>query len=129
MKKSNGNKPVKSIRHESDKRAHIPSAEEAGYESGNTRVQKTPDPRAFSLNPITQRGQDPELNWLDKYQPSELRVPVRSLYRHEHVDPEAIISGPYRVVEGEPGLFSVADRFGNATTHEELDKVSDYYSH
>src|SRR3954452_15345477 len=113
MKKPNRNKVVKSIRHEADRRAHIPSAEEAGYESGNTRVQKTPDPRTFSLNPIIHRGQDPELNWMDKYKPSELRVPVRSLYRHEHVDPEAIINGLYRVVEGEPSLFSVAERFGN----------------
>ncbi len=130
MKKSNGNKPVKSIRHESVKRAHIPSAEEAGYESANAKVQKTPDPRTFSLNPIIHRGQDPELNWMDKYKPSELRVPVRSLYRHEHVSPELLINGLYRIVESDQGdLFSVAEMFGNATTHEELDKVSDYYTH
>jgi len=132
MKKSNGNKPVKSIRHEADKRAHIPSAEEAGYESGNIKVQKTPDPRAFSLNPIVHRGQDPELNWMDKYKPSELRVPVRSLYRHEHIAPESLIKGLYRIVEeksDQGALFSVDQLFGNATTHEELDKVSDYYTH
>ena len=34
--------PVKSIAHKTDKRAHIPSAEEAGYESGNVGVQKAP---------------------------------------------------------------------------------------
>ena len=96
-------KPVKSIQHKTDKRAHIPSGEEAGYETGNTHVQKTPDPRAFSLNPIIHRGQDPELNWMDKYHPPELRVPVRSLYRHEHIAPETLIKGLYRLVEDKSG--------------------------
>ena len=125
-------KPVKSIKHKSDSRAHIPSAEEAGYESGSMFVQKTPDPRTFSLNPIIHRGQDPELNWLDKYQPQELRVAVRSLYRHEHIAPEMLIKGLYRMVAAHPeqgSLFAVNELFGNATTHEELDKVSDYYTH
>ena len=124
--------PVKSIAHKNDKRAHIPSAEEAGYESGNAGVQKAPDPRIFSLNPIVLRGQDPELNWMDKYKPVELRVPVRSLYRHEHIAPEMLIKGLYRIVEeksDQGALFSVDQLFGNATTHEELDKVSDYYTH
>jgi adenine-specific DNA-methyltransferase len=125
-------KPVKSIQHKADKRAHIPSGEEAGYETGNPLVQKTPDPRTFSLTPIVHRGQDPELNWMDKYVPADLRVPVRSLYRHEHVAPESLISGLYRIVadksaQGE--LFSTNELFGNALAHEELDKISDYYKH
>lgn len=125
-------KPVKSIGHDTEKRPHIPSAEEAGYEEASPRVRKTPTPRTFDLNPIVHRGQDPELNWMEKYKPSELRVPVRSLYRHEHVGPEQIIKGLYRVVE-EPAdpqgdFFNVNGLFGNMLTREELDKVSSYYT-
>jgi len=125
--------PVKSIRHADDKRAHIPSGEEAGYEAGSPRVKDAPDTARFPVNPIVQRGQDPELNWMDKYKSPELRIPVRSLYRHEHIAPETLVKGLYRMVATEnkeqPSLFSVNTLFGNALDHEELDKVSDYYIH
>jgi adenine-specific DNA-methyltransferase len=126
-------KPVKSIRHQADKRAHIPSGEEAGYEVGSDCLKDTPGDRGFPLNPVVHRGQDPELYWLEKYKKRELRVPVRSLYRHEHIAPETLIKGLYRIVAEEkpesPELFSVNELFGNALAHEELDKVSDYYTH
>jgi adenine-specific DNA-methyltransferase len=126
-------KPVKSIQHKADNRAHIPSGEEAGYEIGSDRLKDAPGDRDFPLNPVVHRGQDPELYWLEKYKKRELRVPVRSLYRHEHIAPEALIKGLYRVVAEEkpesPELFSVNELFGNALAHEELDKVSDYYTH
>jgi adenine-specific DNA-methyltransferase len=131
-------KPVKSLSHKTAKRAHIPSGEEAGYEAGNARVQETPTPRTFPKNPIVHRGSDPELFWMNKYGADDastrLSVDLRSLYRHEHIAPEALINGLYRVVATEnkeqPDLgFSVNELFGNATTHEELDKVSDYYTH
>src|SRR5256885_3061988 len=56
---------VKSIRHPGSKRAHIPSAEEAGYEAANPKAQVAE--RKFPLNPIISRGQDPELFWMHKY--------------------------------------------------------------
>lgn len=125
-------KPVKAIQHETDKRLHIPSNEEAGYEGASERVRTTPSPRTFDLNPIIHRGQDPELNWMDKYKPADLRVPVRSLYRHEHIAPEAIIKGLYRTVAATPDpqgdLFGANVLFGNMVTRDELDKVSAYYT-
>ncbi len=125
--------PVKAIKHPADKRAHIPSGEEAGYESGSPKVQEKPDTAEFPVNPVVHRGQDPELFWLEKYRTTEIRVPVRSLYRHEHVAPEALIKGLYRVTATEnkeqPELFSANALFGNALEREELEKVSDYYNH
>ena len=125
--------PVKAIKHPADKRAHIPSGEEAGYESGSPKVQEKPDTAEYPVNPVVHRGQDPELFWLEKYKTSEIRVPVRSLYRHEHVAPESLIKGLYRVTATEnkeqPDLFSANELFGNALEREELEKVSDYYNH
>jgi len=124
---------VKALKHSADKRAHIPSAEEAGYEAGNSMVRETPDTAYLPVNPVIHRGQDPELFWLEKYKTPELRIPIRSLYRHEHVAPEALIKGLYRVIATEnkeqPDLFSVNELFGNALEREELEKVSDYYTH
>src|SRR5207253_9283518 len=83
-------------------------------------------------------GQDPELYWLNKYGEANdgtaLAVDLRSLYRHEHIAPEALIKGLYRIVATEdrqqPDLaFSVNELFGNIISHEELEKVSDYYTH
>ena len=62
-----------------------------------------------------------------------LHVDIRSLYRHEHIAPETLIKGLYRLVVEKSAtqdeLFSVNELFGNAIGHEELDKVSDYYTH
>ena len=130
-------KPVKSIIHKEDKRAHIPSGEEAGYEAGNPVVKNKPQ-QEFPKNPVVHRGQDPELFWMNKYGADDgvapLTVDLRSLYRHEHIAPEALIKGLYRIVATEnkeqPDLgFSVNEFFGNALAHEEVDKVSDYYTH
>src|SRR5438094_2308378 len=129
--------PVKSIRHKAQKRVHIPSGEEAGYEAASAVVQQKTESK-FPKNPIVHRGQDPELFWLNKYGPldddSPLVVDLRSLYRHEHIAPEALIKGLYRIVATEdrtqPDLgFSVNELFGNIISHEELEKVSDYYTH
>ena len=132
-------KPVKAFKHKNVKRAHIPSGEEAGYESASAKVQSGPEQKDFPRNPIVHRGQDPELYWLNKYgaddREERTSVDIRSLYRHEHIAPESIIKGLYRVVATEskegPDLtgFSTAELFGNAIAHEELDKVSDYYTH
>ena len=129
--------PVKSIRHKAQKRMRIPSGEEAGYEAASPVVQAK-DEAQFPKNPIVQRGQDPELYWLNKYGEdngdSPLVVDLRSLYRHEHIAPEAIIKGLYRMVQSEskqgPDLegFSTPEFFGNILTTDELDKVTSYYT-
>ena len=71
-----------------------------------------------------------------RYQQPEdeaLHVDIRSLYRHEHLAPETLIKGLYRLVAqkaaNQEELFSINELFGNAIGHEELDKVSDYYTH
>lgn len=132
-------KPVKAFRHKNAKRAHIPSAEEAGYETASPKVKSGPEQKDFPRNPVVHRGQDPELYWLNKYgaddREERTSVDIRSLYRHEHIAPESIIKGLYRIVATEskegPDLtgFTTAELFGNAIAHEELDKVSDYYTH
>ena len=168
-------KPVKSFKHKEEKRAHIPSAEEAGYEAGSAKVKEA-GAVELPLNPVVTRGQDPELFWMHKYDSDEkltvqlnalqeklkagdmagartalenlrdliahryelpddesLSVDIRSLYRHEHIAPETLIKGLYRLVVEKSAtqeeLFSVNELFGNAIGHEELDKVSDYYTH
>src|SRR5437773_11653640 len=117
--------PVKSIRHKAEKRVHIPSGEEAGYEAASPLVQAKAKSE-FPKNPIVHRGQDPELCWLNKYGETNdgtpLAVDLRSLYRHEHIAPEALIKGLYRLVQTEseqgPDLigFSTPEFFGNAVT-------------
>jgi adenine-specific DNA-methyltransferase len=122
---------IRSTTH-SDTRAHIPSQEEAGYEKGNTKVkdkQKTDIP----LNPVTTRGQDPELFWLNKYGKDGLQerlsIDIRSLYRHEHIVPETLIKGFYRTTAPASGQLSLNDLFGNALERDELNKTSEYYQH
>jgi adenine-specific DNA-methyltransferase len=74
---------------------------------------------------ITHRYEQPE--------DESLHVDIRSLYRHEHIAPETLIKALYRLVvekaANQDELFSVNELFGNAIGHEELDKVSDYYTH
>ena len=47
--------PVKSIRHKAQKRMHIPSGEEAGYEAASPVVQQKAEAK-FPKNPIVHRG-------------------------------------------------------------------------
>ncbi|MFN6963851.1 MAG: site-specific DNA-methyltransferase [Pyrinomonadaceae bacterium] len=130
-------KKIDSIKHVKDKRAFIPSKEEAGYEDGNQKVRSGRKILELPKNPVVTRGQDPELFWMNKYGNDDredlLRVDIRSLYRHEHIAPETLIKNLYRVVEDDSpqsDLFaSVNDLFGNALDKDELEKVSDYYSH
>ena len=65
------NKPIKAFKHKDATRAHIPSAEEAGYEAGSPKVQTGPDKKNLPLNPVITRGQDPELFWMHKYRSDE----------------------------------------------------------
>jgi adenine-specific DNA-methyltransferase len=130
-------KAIDSIKHKEETRAHIPSKEEAGYEEASPKVQGGRKVLDLPLNPVTTRGQDPELFWMDKYGNDDreelLKIDIRSLYRHEHIAPERLIRGLYRVVvddKAQPDLFgNVNEMFGNALEKDELEKVGDYYSH
>jgi adenine-specific DNA-methyltransferase len=122
---------IRSTTH-SDTRAHIPSQEEAGYERGNAKV-KDKQQTDLPLNPVTTRGQDPELFWLNKYGKDGLQerlsIDIRSLYRHEHIVPEKLIKGLYRTTAPASGQMSLNDLFGNALERDELSKTSEYYQH
>jgi len=129
-------KHIDSIKHNNEKRVHIPSKEEAGYEDANAKVQAGKKILELPKNPVIHRGQDPELFWLNKYGNDDrddiLRLDIRSLYRHEHIAPERLISNLYKIVEQkqEPDLFSnVNELFGNALEKDELEKVGEYYQH
>lgn len=130
-------KNVDSIKHSNATRPHIPSKEEAGYEDANPSVQDGKKVLELSKNPVTHRGQDPELYWLNKYGNDDrdelLRVDIRSLYRHEHIAPETLIKNLYKVTEtNSPQLdmfASANELFGNALEKDEIDKVSEYYQH
>jgi adenine-specific DNA-methyltransferase len=128
-------KPVKTYQHKEAKRAHIPSAEEAGYEAASPKVAEAPDQRAFPRNPVVHRGQDPELFWMHKYGPDDTAdrsaVDIRSLYRHEHVAPETPIKGLYLIFEHlktagvktgdkkENAVFVRLDRLSSSALHAE----------
>jgi len=100
---------IESIRHK-DKRAHIPSKEEAGYEDANEKVNSGKKVLELPKNPVVHRGQDPELFWLNKYGNDDrddlLRVDIRSLYRHEHIAPEKLISSLYAVASSQYSVGS-----------------------
>lgn len=130
-------KAIKSYKHKAVKRAHLPSSEEAGYEEANTAVKEGPEVAEFPRNPVVHRGQDPELFWMNKYGTDDRQdtthVDIRSLYRHEHIAPEQIIKGLYKIVQTDTNqddlFFKTNDLFGNALEREELEKVGDYYKH
>lgn len=117
---------IESIKHTEATRVATPSSEEQGYEQANPKVQSGNKTLEFPLNPVTTRGQDPELFWLDKYGNDDreelLRVDIRSLYRHEHIEPEQLIRNLCRITDAPQG-----DLFGNLREKDELEKAKDYY--
>jgi adenine-specific DNA-methyltransferase len=125
---------MKSYKHK-DTRPHIPSQEEAGYETASNLVAE-PDAAYLHLpkNPVVHRGQDPELWWLNKYgndnRDELLKLDIRSLYRHEHISPELIMQNLYKLQESkQPVQLSLNDLFGNALELDEEDKIAGYYHH
>ncbi|MCL4687115.1 MAG: hypothetical protein KJ007_00965 [Burkholderiales bacterium] len=128
-------KRIDAIHHEGDKRLLIPSQEEAGMESENPIVTAKRKVE-FPLNPVTTRGQDPELYWMNKYGPRDdetrLSVDIRSLYRHEHIEPETLIHRLYKIRKSESpqnDMF-INETFGNLLGGvDELDKPKQYYKH
>lgn len=126
---------IDSIKHQEATRAHIPSREEAGFEDANPAVKGKKE-AAYPLNPVTHRGRDPELFWLDKYNNDDreelLKVDIRSLYRHEHISPEVLINRLYTAKQTESAqqsLFDMNNLFGNALEVDELEKPATYYDH
>jgi adenine-specific DNA-methyltransferase len=129
-------KKIDSIKHSKETRVHIPSKEEAGYEEANVKVQSGKKILEISKNPVVNRGQDPELFWLNKYGNDDrddlLRIDIRSLYRHEHIAPETLIKNLYNISETKSDqldLFNINELFGNALEKDELEKISEYYHH
>lgn len=131
-------KKIDSLKHQTPKRLHIPSKEEEGFETHSDIVagKKTTE---IPLNPVTHRGQDPELYWVHKYgtedDQTHLNVDIRSLYRHEHIAPETLIKRLYnlkRELSHNTDMFEgelVDTLFGNYQDIEELDKPQSYYQH
>ncbi len=125
-------KKITSIKHKGDKRAHIPSKEEAGMENASEQVKKK-EQAQYPVNPVVNRGQDPELFWLIKYgnddRESLLKVDIRSLYRHEHISPELLINNLYKIKGGQHSQLDMFSLFGNTIKMDELEKVADYYKY
>ena len=123
--------PVDALVHKADERLFIPSREEAGQEAD--ALAGAPTRKALPLNPVTQRGRDPELYWLHKYgsddQQQRLDIDIRSLYRHEHIEPERLIARLYALKSRDKTqneLF-VNELHGNPLALDELDKPASYY--
>jgi adenine-specific DNA-methyltransferase len=125
---------INSFKHKHNKRAHIPSKEEAGFESANAAVQNKVK-ASYPKNPVIHRGQDPELFWLNKYgnddSDDQLQIDIRSLYRHEHISPELLIKQLYKLRNGvvKSEQLSLIELFGNNLEMDEIEKIGDYYQH
>lgn len=61
----------------------MPSKEEVGYEDANEKVSNGKKVLELPKNPVVNRGQDPELFWLNKYGNDDcddlLHMDIRSL--------------------------------------------------
>ena len=128
-------KPVDALKHDKGlqpvERPFIPSTEEQGREA--EAIAGQPTRKEVPLNPVTRRGQDPELYWMHKYGDADdqqaLEVDIRSLYRHEHIAPEKIIASLYRLRgrdDTQQEMFT-HELFGNPLALDELDKPLSYY--
>lgn len=127
-------KPVSSIQHKEDKRASIPSTEREGMEAPATEGMNKQSAYQMFAHEFT-RGHDPELYWVDKYknddedtQASYLKTDVRSLYVHEDVSPEYLISQLYEMKK-EKGPVQ-QDLFATPENIDDLmERVATYYQH
>ena len=126
-------KPVDSIKHKEDKRAAIPSTEREGMEAPATAGMAAQSAYKMFAHDFT-RGRDPELYWVDKYknddedrQAEYLRTDVRSLYVHEDISPEYLISQLYDMKREESPqleLFGTPDDIDDV-----MERVAKYYQH
>lgn len=126
-------KAVSSIQHKEDKRAVIPSTEREGMEAPATENMEKQSKYEMFRHDFT-RGRDPELYWVDKYknddedtQAQYLRTDVRSLYVHEDVSPEYLISQLYEMKKDaspQLELFATPDNVDDL-----MERVATYYQH
>lgn len=134
----NNSLPVDAIKHPEDKRVMIPTSELAGEEKVAISENKNVAAYDVFCNEFD-RGHDPELYWLGKYdgltkdgERSQLQVDIRSLYVHEDIQPEMLIKNLYRIKEvqndNQPLLFS-NEELGNNIVEDDLERVTDYYKH
>ena len=130
--------PVGSIKHDDARRASIPTTELAGEES-MAADDMSSEGRYRSFRHDFDRGRDPELYWLNKYQNDDvdtqqpdLRVDTRSLYRHEEIEPEMLIRQLYDMREDENAKMQ-GSLFGNELPptiyQDELERITNYYQH
>ena len=132
--------PVDAIKHDSERRANIPTTERAGEEAGVVAAEPKQAQYDQFRHDFT-RGRDPELYWLNKYQNddeeterADLRVDIRSLYVHEDIQPEMLINRLYRMREEKSeGLRGQRELFGSedmrTVVEDELERVAEYYRH
>ena len=136
--KNNNISPVGAIKHDDEHRASIPTTELAGEES-LVAESMSPEGRYKQFKHDFDRGHDPELYWLGKYenddeetQSPDLKVDTRSLYRHEEIRPEMLISQLY-TLKADENAAAMASLFGNElpkTVYEdELQRITEYYQH
>ena len=116
--KNNNISPVAAIKHDDEHRASIPTTELAGEES-LVAENLSPEGRYKKFKHDFDRGRDPELYWLGKYenddeatQSTDLKVDTRSLYRHEEVRPEILINQLYSLKSDDSAVV-MASLFGN----------------
>lgn len=122
---------VDSITHNNEKRVDIPTLENAGME--NPAVADQPKQGQYR-NSVVNRGQDPELFWLNKYQNDDeetraqyLKVDTRSLYIHEDIKPESIINRLYNLRRDEKQQLTLFN--SQADTEDTLARSIEYYKH
>lgn len=136
--KNNNISPVGAIKHDDERRASIPTTELAGEES-LVAESMSPEGRYKQFKHDFDRGHDPELYWFGKYenddeetQSPDLKVDTRSLYRHEEIRPEMLISQLY-TLKADENAAAMASLFGNElpkTVYEdELQRITEYYQH
>lgn len=126
-------KPVSSILHKEDKRASIPSTEREGMEAPATEGMNKQSEYQMFAHDFT-RGRDPELYWVNKYknddeetQAQYLKTDVKSLYVHEDVSPEYLISQLYEMKKEQPQQY---DLFATPENIDDLmERVATYYQH
>ena len=136
---SKQHRPVDAIKHDNDTRATIPTTELAGSEAAAVSSEKQSQYDTFRHE--FNRGRDPELYWLNKYnnddettQRSDLRVDIRSLYVHEQIRPEMLINSLYRINEqkrneDQVSLFDNEGFDAPNAIEDELARVTEYYRH
>ena len=127
--------PVGSIKHNAEKRASIPTSEQAGDEA-MVAADLSAEGRYRTFKHEFTRGRDPEIYWLGKYsnddddtKSPDLKVDTRSLYVHEDIQPEMLINKLYTLREENtmPKLFG-DDELPNKY-QDEIKRITEYYQH